>query len=248
MIVGTQRTGTTWIRTTLDSHPSIQAHGEVFLYSHGRFPLLRTAGHSIPGSYGAYLDGSISRKLMHFTRRRTIVAEYLDHLYADTSMSAVGFKLMRNQARQFPSVMTYARQRNISAIHIIRKNALKTLISRESSRRRKVAHSVRQVPIEKVSISTDRLIRRLDKITNDNCMWERVLTGHLYLKIVYEDFVADQGGQLNRIYSFLSVPPGQNVGSSLVKINPNSISDILLNHSEVSRTLKGTPYEWCLRD
>lgn len=246
MIVGTQRTGTTWIRTLLDSHPSISAHGEVFLYSHRRLPLLRTAGQGIAHSYGEYIEQSISRRIMHFTRRQSIVEAYLDELYADSHSRAIGFKFMRTQARQFPSVTAYARARSIKVIHVVRANVLKTYISRQTAKLRKLAHSTQHVPVEQITIPTKELIKKLDRIASDNLAWERDFADHPYIKVIYEEFLEDKAAQLDRMFSYLSVAPDSGVSSRLVKINPHAVSDVVKNLSEVSGALKGTPYEWCL--
>ncbi len=246
MIVGTQRTGTTWIRTTISSHPSVDAFGEVFLYSHGRLPIIRTAGHDVAENYGAYIANSPLRRIMHFTRRRAVVEKYLDHLYSRTDAKAIGFKLMRTQARQFPTVIQYANAHHVKIVHVVRENVLKTYISRETARVRKVAHSMQRVPVQQITISTETLIRKLNQIASDNFFWETLFPADRYMKLIYEEFVDNKVEQLDRLFKFLSVMPDLHVSSALVKLNPHAISDIVTNFSEVSRCLQGTPYEWCL--
>jgi LPS sulfotransferase NodH len=248
MIVGTQRTGTTWIRTTLCSHPSVQAFGEVFLYSHGRLPLFRTAGKDVVQSYGTYIDHSPWRKIMHFVRRRAIVEEYLDQLYADSSAGATGFKFMRTQAKQFPSVIQYAMEHRIKIVHVVRENVLKTYISRETAKQRRIAHCTQSLPVEQITVPTDFLVKKLDQIASDNFAWECIFSAAPYLKLVYEEFVDHKVQELSRLFTFLSVPQDQTVSSSLVKINPHAIRDVVINFADVSRCLKGTPYEWCLNE
>lgn len=245
-IVGLQRTGTTWIRTTLDAHPSIQAAGEVFLYSHGRIPIWRTAGHEVSQSYGEYIESSIKRRLRHFTNRHAIVKEYLNHLFTTNDLQAIGFKLMRNQAKQFPTVVKYIQDQRLHVIHVVRENVLKTYISRETAKRRGLYHAENSVSVQQIALRTSDLVHQLNRIAKDNSEWERIFTKSPYLKVLYESFVKDKDNELERLYSFLSVDPDQSVASTLTKINPDSIQGIVENYSAVRRALEGTPYEWCL--
>lgn len=248
VIVGIQRTGTTWIRTTLNNHPSILALGEVFLYSRGRFPLRRTEGQGIEQSYGDFVEQSARRKLMHFVNRRGIVQDYLEQLFAQQDFEAVGFKLMRTQAKQFPMIVPYALRKKVRVIHVVRDNVLKTHISRETARRRKLAHSTSHVSVQQIALPTKGLVSKLDQISSDNFEWECVFADSPYMRLTYESFVAERDTELSRLYSFLSVEPDHGVSSNLVKINPQAIRDVLTNYADVCRSLEGTPYEWCLAE
>lgn len=248
VIVGVQRTGTTWIRTTLNNHPSIQALGEVFLFSRGRFSMWRTEGRGIEQSYGDYIEQSARGRLMHFVNRRRIVERYLEQLFSRQDFQAVGFKLMRTQAKQFPMIVPYARKHKVRVIHVVRDNVLKTHISRETAKRRKLAHSTSHVPVQRITLRTSGLVSKLHQIASDNFEWERVFADSPYMRLTYESFVVDRTTELSRLYSFLSVEPVHGVASNLVKINPQAIRDVLANYAEVCRSLEGTPYEWCLAE
>lgn len=247
VILGTQRTGTTWIRTTLNSHPGILALGEVFLYSHGRFPLRRKAGLDVEDSYRRFIEASVKRRVLHHLARPRVVEEYLDALYSRRGHEAIGFKLMRTHCRQFPSVVPYLLERHIPAIHVVRRNVLKTLISRETARQRKLFHARKGVPVAKIRIDAAALPGSLESIDADNAAWERIFGDSVYLKLSYESFVENRERELERIYDFLAVPSHPEVESDLVKLNPESLQDILLNYDEVAASLKGTRFEWCLQ-
>lgn len=247
-IVGVQRTGTTWIRTTLNDHPSILALGEVFLYTHGRFPFGRRAGTDVAGNYRAYVTASRKRRLRHFFDRPRLVTEYLQHVYARPGLQAVGFKMMRTQVAAFPMVTDYLLRERIHIIHVVRKNVLKTLISRESAARRKLFHAEKSVPVKAVVLDVQSLRRSLDAISADNAYWERTFRASNYMQLAYEDFASDKVKQLDAIYDFLAVTPNHEVSSSLIKINPEAVSDVVVNFAEVERALDATPYAWCLAD
>jgi hypothetical protein len=247
-IVGVQRTGTTWIRTTLNDHPAILALGEVFLYSHGRFPFRRRAGADVEHSYRKFLDDSLARKFRHHAGRAGLVREYLDHLYSRPGFEAIGFKLMRTQCDQFPMVVDFLLQEDVRIIHVVRRNVLKTLISRETARQRKLFHAKGSVPVAKITLDIASLRSALDRISDDNAYWTRIFGRSAYLQLSYEGFVTDKNTELHRIYEFLCVVPDHEVSSNLVKINPDDLSEVVSNFPEVRRALNATPYAWCLAD
>lgn len=247
-IVGVQRTGTTWIRTTLNDHPSILALGEVFLYSHGRFPFRRSAGADVAQSYRRFVEASGSRRLRHVFNRTGLVGQYLQEIYSQPGYEAIGFKMMRTQCGPFPMVIDFLKQEHIHIIHVVRRNVLKTLISRETARQRQLFHAEDSVPVRKVTLDPGSLRPALDRISADNEFWKRTFGRSNYVELVYEDFVADKSVRLQAIYDFLSVTPDHEVSSGLVKINPETLSEVVANFSEVHRALVATPYAWCLTD
>jgi LPS sulfotransferase NodH len=171
-----------------------------------------------------------------------VVTDYLQRLYAQPGFDAVGFKLMRTHCRQFPTVVQYLVNEMVPAIHVVRRNVLKTVISRETTRQRKLFHAKSNVPVQKISIDVKSLLPALERIVADNKEWERIFSNSPYLQVSYESFVSYREAELRRIYEFLSVKPDISVSSSLVKINPDAIRDVLLNYEEVCRVLEGTPF------
>jgi hypothetical protein len=247
-IVGVQRTGTTLIRTTLDDHPSILALGEIFLYSHGRFPFRRRAGADVVQSYRSYIEQSPRRRLMHFLNRTRIIHEFLNHTYSQPGFDAIGFKLMLTQAEQFPMVVRFLLEEKISVIHVIRRNVLKTHISRETARHRKLFHAKTKIAAQAIPLNTRSLVRSLAKISRDNDHWTRTFARSRYLRVDYESFVADRNTELEKLFAFLCVPPELSISSSLVKVNPDAIADVLANYDEVRVMLQGTPFASCLAE
>lgn len=245
VIVGTQRSGTTWIRTTLDNHPTISALGELFLFGR-RFPRLTDTGKEIEGSYRNFIDGSAKRRVYDLVRRHSAVEHFLDITYASNGPGAVGFKFMRSHARQFPSVVQYLLRENIAVVQVVRENVLKTLVSRETAKRRKLFHTSSAVPNIRLSLEINTLVRSLEGIATDNFELANTFSASTYLRVSYEDFVANRTTELRRICDFLNVEPIVDVSSHLKKINPDRLSDIISNYDEVSTVLKDTPFHSCL--
>lgn len=231
-VVGTQRTGTTVIRTLLDSHPQVRCIGEAFLMNW-------------PGEtgYAAHLRGRPVRRVRHFADRRALVSEYLDSLFSDGGVRAAGFKLMHSQARRFPSVIPELRERGGRAIHIVRRNVLKTLISREVARANRLYHTEKQVRLRRARLNPRRLIRQLDRIAAENRAWSRLLRDIPHHRTRYEAFQRDNAGELRILLRFLGVDPTPELTSPFVKMSPDRMADIVENYEQVQRRLRGTPYE-----
>jgi len=237
MLAGTPRTGTTLLRTTLDSHPDICSYGEIFLIRKGR-------GGEMPGGYRRYLnEDRLQRTLRHFVDRKRMIYEFLDQLGSDSGARAVGFKLMEGQARLLPAVPDYIRGHNYRIIQIVRRNALKTLVSRTALLKHRVAHTRVKVEPNKVRVPTRQLARRLDNITQEGFWAEHEFPNLPLITVCYEDFIANKQEQLARMLDFLEMPPCENLESELVKLNPDKLSDLIENIEEVARALKGTQHE-----
>lgn len=243
-VVTAQRTGSTLVITTLDAHPSISAHGEVF-------KLKSPEGkHPIRGEWG-YLfwirQAPVSRWIGHYLFRSINTRRYLDRLFEEDASPVVGFKIMLNQLGRFPGVLDYLVENQFRIIHVVRRNYLKTYLSRMTARARGAYHSEKALKTTKVAINVDTLRAKLTRIKRDHETWHDLLHDKLpYMEFVYEDFLADPEGQLRRVFDFVGqdyVP----VQSNLVKVNPDSLSEIIENYAAVAAELSGTEFEVCLR-
>lgn len=85
VVTGIQRTGTTLVRTTLDSHPDILCAGETFQTGfeplRGKFRLFgpyRMTGNG----FFVYSAASLPRQLRSVLAKPGLIDEYLDHFYA----------------------------------------------------------------------------------------------------------------------------------------------------------------------
>ena len=243
-IIGTQRSGTTYIRYLLDSHPQIRCIGEAFLY--------RILKKSYPGvlGYPHYVNESIGRKIKHYLRRAVLVNEYLDYLYATEGFTSIGFKFMYTQSKifpyKFPMVSKYLIRNNVKIIHVIRKNLLKVLVSRATAKRTGVYRSKTKMAHKKIHLPTENLLKELSKLENENDRWEKLFTNLPYYKAYYEAFVADKENESRKLLSFLEIEEFCELSTPIVKINPDRLEDILVNYNELENLLSNTEYEWCL--
>jgi hypothetical protein len=243
-IIGTQRSGTTYIRYLLDSHPQIRCIGEAFL--------LRILKKSYPGilGYPHYVNESIGRHLKHYLMRTALVSEYLDYLYAAEGFTSVGFKFMYTQAKKFPPkfpmVTKYLIKNNVKIIHVIRKNLVKVLVSRETAKKTGIYRSNAKMKHIKIHLPTENLLKKLSELENENNKWEKLFTHSPYYKAYYEAFVTDKDNESRKLLSFLDITEFGQLSTPIVKINPDKLKDILDNYTELKNLLSNTKYEWCL--
>jgi len=243
-IVGMRRTGTTLIRTTLNAHPDIHCVGEAYNFG-DRFGR-NARGETCDGGYRQFINSISFGRARDLLMRRATVRSHLDHLYSDTSHKAVGFKLMYSQSESFPQVLEYLHDNNVRIIHIVRRNVLKTLISRTVKTARGASHTKSAVKTTQVELREDRLIKHLTRFERENEAWENETHGLPYVKVHYEDFVANKSTELNRMLDLLEVERVPDLRSDLVKISPDDIRQIVINYDAVAEKLKGTRFEWCL--
>lgn len=238
VVVGVQRTGTTLIRTAIDSHPDIYCAGEVFKVASLRVE----QSYRGEDGYAQYKSKNRLNVLKHYLRRSALTREYLDHLYATGAHQAIGFKLMYNQSRQFPTIIPYLKSQQVKVIHVVRENTLKTLVSRLTARVRGKYHSTVQLGAIKISLPIATLVKRLQGIEYQSRQWGEVFGGDNYVRVVYEEFVQNQSEESARIVDYIGVRKLA-IESPLVKLNPDDLSDIVENYDQVVRVLKGTPFE-----
>ena len=254
MILGIQRTGTTLIRTAINSHPRVLCLGEMFNPDSRNARNIQKNGIQKMLSedemrYSRYLSKGLGRRISDMFVRNRVVANYLDWLYAQEGYSAVGFKFMYSHLKKYPSVATYIKNKNIHVIHVVRKNVLRTFLSYVTKEARKVAHSELQVEQVRVELPTDTLIAKLDQLSNDSNAWKKLFEASApYLEVGYENFVNDRSNESSRIMKFLGLDENFELESRLVKLNTASLHEIITNYADIQECLKGTAYEVCLHE
>lgn len=238
VIIGSQRVGTTWFRTLLDSHPRIRCYGEVL-----------NLNDVTERSYPKFIHESASRLILHHINRKKVLYTYLDELlFGRSDDGVVGFKLMYSMMTwwpyQFPMAMGYVRERRLAVIHLTRRNVLQTHISRVTARTNGVWHTDKTLKgCPRVTVPAAELLKSLDRIRRQDEVWTHKLTALSPLSISYEELVNDFDAVSMRILAFLNVDPSVSLKSSLKKINPNNFRQIIENYDAVRNTLTGTPYE-----
>lgn len=237
VIVGTQRTGTTLIRTSLDSHPDLICSGEVF--KGGRRP------YKHPDGYWFFCRATLLHRIRHYVARKRNVSEFLSQLLSRHGAAAIGFKLMFSHARRYPEVVEFIKTGGLSVVHVTRRNVLKTLISRDVARATGVYHrTAESTERGQAAISLDpmTLVERLDGVVREEQAWDSLLRGHpALIKVCYEDFVNDREVATQRLLNFLGLGFVE-LNSPLQRLSPSDMRLIIANYDDVAAVLQATPY------
>ena len=209
VVLSTQRSGSTWVVDMLTSHPRVVAYSELFM--HGG------AGHAAVGAG----EGSPVLADVHRATRAAAVSSRPVHLWRylgqaleeRPGVDAIGFKLMYSQLTRIARPLTPALWlKRVRIIHLMRRNALDVVLSREAGEARHgVLHAREGQPVESVRLRlrTDDLLTRLTaherQIEGARVRFKRV--GIPYTEVVYEDLVADEKQGFDELFRFLGVDP-----------------------------------------
>ena len=231
IVLSTQRSGSLFVCTCLDSYPNVRCHNDLFMPKAYK----NTA-------YRAYRQAPIQRRIEHLIRPQASVDRYLAGIF-DDNIDALGFKLMYGQARRFPQVSHWCRKQNVGVIHLIRRNSLKIHVSRQIAKKRGIYFSTVDPKPMSVSLDTRSLVGSLRRIEHEISHYGAMFDVGDYMEIFYEDFVADPEKQSERLLSFLDVAADINLSSNLVKTSSDSLADVVDNYGEIQRVLGGTDFE-----
>lgn len=240
VILSTQRSGSTWFRRLLDSHPDIRAWGELFLmqpwegwsdpelvpFSHH----LRDRGGIRPFSTWSYL---------HRLRE------------SPTSARALGFKLMYGQWAAHPELLPSLVRHRFRLIHLVRDNHLDMVISRERDERLGITHATDAVRAAPLHLEPGRLKRRLDRIALSVRLGRGVsrMWPHPVHVVHYEELVADPPTVLGGVLDFLEQRrDGVQLHTDLKRIASGSYRERIANYDEVAPLLRAWGYGHFLQD
>jgi LPS sulfotransferase NodH len=241
LILSTQRSGSTLIRTSLASHPDIQCFGEIFL-----------PGYTGEYSFDDFLRSKRIPSAAAFILRPALVNEHLNTLYRNGAASAVGFKVMYNQIGyrpyRFPTVMSYARRQGIRILHLIRENPLNTIVSRWFAQQTKQYHTENLRRPNPMPVDVEWVIRKINQIEKVKAGWRKSLVGTSFLEVSYESFVGNKKEVSGKMLQFLDVDPSIELDSPLRKVLNASLNELITNYDALASGLKRAGMERFLLD
>jgi LPS sulfotransferase NodH len=246
VIAGTQRTGTTLLRTSLSSHPEIDCHGEVFK--------LGKAPYALPGGYWAYTRQDSLHRLKAALLPQRSFRDFLAKLYGERGHRAVGFKLMLNHCEAMPDLWPLVAQHDVKVILVTRRNFLKTLVSRQTAAATGVYHVSASLPVKTAVanwvarpavIDAKTVVQNLDTIAQEVIEWKSRLGQLEFIELIYETYVQDQPDFNAKVLDFLEVPK-RVLDSDLKKVNPDRLRNLLANYDEIADVVRRSPYSFCL--
>ena len=244
VVLSTQRSGSTWVVDMLESHPRVVAYSELFM--HGGEGKPKWGGEKDLPYWQTYSRGK------NRVTKPYWLWKYLDQAFREREgIDAIGFKLMYSQLTRISRpLMPMLWLKRVRIIHLIRRNALDVVLSKEAGAARggrlhaRDGNNVEQV---RLKLDTDTLLRRITlherAIAGARVRFKKV--GLPYNEVVYEDLAADESGFAD-LFRFLGVDP-EPVTSSLQKLNPTSHEELIENYGEVRDALEGTEFAPLLR-
>jgi LPS sulfotransferase NodH len=253
LIITQPRSGSAWFMSCLDSHPQIHCPRLPTLFSkHNVSPIKgfkpRWLQVDKPISpYYQYRSRSFKRQIAHRVNRKKLVYEFLSDLYADhLQADAVGFKVNYSQLSKYSEIVSWVKENDVKIIHLMRTNLLKRLVSHKIANTRNLCHSTRSVEPIKVHIDPEVLIADFHRRQKRYARYKKRFINVYnvpYLEVSYESLVADFDAEIHKVLKFLEIDKLLALSSEFVKVNPDSLEDIVENYGDVKQTLSNTEFE-----
>ncbi|CAA2934599.1 uncharacterized protein LOC111410598 isoform X1 [Olea europaea var. sylvestris] len=239
-ILSTQRSGSGWFETLLNSHINISSNGEIFSVKVRRSNISTIVG----------------------TLDKIYNLDWFTSASKNECTAAIGLKWMLNQGlmQNHEEIVKYFNAKGVSAIFLFRRNLLRRMISILANSydqnakllngtHKSHVHSTHEAEIlarYKPTLNTTLLIpnlRQVDDMVTKSLEYFKS-TRHIFL--YYEDIVKN-ATKLMDVQDFLKVPR-RDLNSRQVKIHRGSLSSQVENWVDVEKTLKGTRYESYLHE
>ena len=244
ILLAARRSGTTLLIDCLNSHPEVDCVKRAF-------GLEKKIKNSTPdnhaGGFFLYRMKNLSNRMRYYTRRQALVNDFLrdDIFTPGADFPAAGFRLIYEMSAKYPQIAQWARQKDARVIHLIRGNLLKTYISTVTAAIHKMRHPREGAEIRTVKIHIDpqELLTELNKRVALIEEQRQLFSDCHCHEVFYEDFVADRTKESVRMLRFLGVDESRELTTDLLKINPESLSDLVENYEEICAALKGTQHE-----
>jgi LPS sulfotransferase NodH len=237
IILTSQRSGSTFLQSCLNAHPSIRCYGELLVGGHLSVPEL-FVGHRLPTKAYRYITVGAWNPV-------GIMDRYFDRAEAPVVM----FKAMYNHVDNIRVRAYLAQHPEIRIIHLRRENLLKQYVSKvlltAKSERAWLPHTTSPVPVVSVRISPDLAIKEMCRVRDAFSKFESLLADHHKIHLEYESLF--NGSTLapdawKKIGQLLDIEPAS-VASDLVKMNPNLLRPMVENYDELASALTGTEWE-----
>ena len=253
LIITQPRSGSAWFMSSLNSHPQIYCPRVPTLFSKYNLspvkwfkPRFLQVNH--PRSpYYRYRSRSFKRQIAHLLNRKKLVYSFLSALYAENyNAEAVGYKMNYSQIRKYAATVSWIKKNDGKIIQLMRNNLLKRLVSHKIANTRNMCHSTQSVEPIKVHIDPGVLIDDFRKGQKRFAKYRKLFNDDLnvpYLEVTYESLVADFDSEARKVLEFLEIERLIPLSSKLVKVNPDSLEDIIENYGEVKQALASTEFE-----
>jgi LPS sulfotransferase NodH len=233
MVLTTQRTGSTFLMECLDSHPEIHCTGEILNGQPDTFA---------PAARGParYLI-----KFLRIARTGAWLPHYrLEQFYRRNYARVNCFKVMYNQLARPFALRYFLSHPEIRVIHLARSNLLKVHVSNLLMQRRRFLQARTPEPVVWVRVDPAKAITALRAAIARRERYEALFAPHACLNVAYEslfDGASLQALTANAICDFLGVPKYP-MKSGIIKLNPESLRDMVENYDELAEAISRTEF------
>lgn len=237
IIVTSQRSGSTFLYRSLNSHPQVTCEGELLIGGMIELPQILA-------------DRRLPAKIYRYVRARAWnPVGILNDFLGRSDSPVVGFKAMYNHLKSAKVIDFLRTHSDIRIIHLRRDNLLKQYVSKatlgKKRERRWQPHSTTKLAPVSTRISPDAAIAAMEQTLKQFEAFERLLSGHQKIELVYEEMI--DGGSLSAsalsaICGLLDIEKRPMV-CDYVKTNPNDLELIVENYAEVVKALRGSKFE-----
>jgi LPS sulfotransferase NodH len=233
IILTTQRSGSTFLVESLNSHPEIECSGEI---------LNGQPDHPVPP-----LRGPLKQAIKALRIARTgawMPRRWIDGFYSRGSARVRCFKAMYNQLSRPFAMRYFDENEDIKVVHLRRHNLLKVHVSTLLMDKREQLQA--RGPTEAVWIHVDpvRAIASMRKARRIYQSFDDAFGKHPRVQVAYENLFDGANLQADTgrlICDFLGVAYHP-MRSQIVKLNPESLRDMVTNYDELAEAVSRTEF------
>ena len=250
ILLASQKTGSTWLQQTLDSHEKITLGNERLL------DYMRNCKASKESCKWPQIQQKIEDIMYSYEKKHT-------------KSSVVGFNIQYDQiiADQREDFARWVYCKNVVVIHLIRSASILSFWTLQAqvydtiqlgqyvdaTFNSKLANRLKTNTFGLVLNVQDAVlyVKRIESIRSHFRILLRFHpVGVRYVEVFYEDLLLDNGDErpyLTSLVSFLGVENGQKLLSSTKRLHPGSCSQKIKNWEDIRKALKGTEAEYACR-
>jgi hypothetical protein len=233
LILTTQRTGSTSLVECLNSHPEIECAGEILI--------------GVPDKPSSLYRGrfkELVKVVRIFRSGAWLPARRMRRFYGAGEARVRVFKAMYNHLVH-PRTLGFLREnRDIRVMHLRRDNLLKAHVSRILMGKRARVQTTAPVAPVRTRVDPQRAIVEMRRARRKYEHFASVFASHPCITLSYEALFDGQHlaeDAARDICDFLEVAPHA-MTSKLIKLNPESLRDIILNYDELAAAISRTEF------
>ena len=228
ILLAARRSGTSFLISSLNSHPQIQCYKTAF---HRKRLLKQILYFEKPGTlFFNYRSASIKRQIDYIFRRKHLIGAFLTELYTPINgPKAVVVRIA--YPHEYPEALEWTMENDVGIIHLVRENLLKSIVYYSTSKARPTIH-LSPVVLKRCLIEREKQVEK----------YRALFKNKHYCEVYDESFMANREVETRRILDFLAVDSSIPLAFGLRKRNPELV-DILENYEETAQAFKGTVFE-----